>query len=242
VLAFETERRAGAQSVAVQASASLALASLSSSDRRADWLRAIARVLDARYARPDWSGSLDPGLSAQSAFRAAEAIGAVRAGEGPRARDLLGRSDVRLLIDRYSALLTGAGPSDMLGELDAEASKWPCPECRNERVSVKRHTSSIDRSLCNTCGGDPGWPLTRAGLIATLRFESAMLVGVQRSWGAQLAIDLGSPLRDPDPAEVAPTYGVDPTRTVWRDGTWVAPPAASTMPPDPNTTTERTDP
>ncbi len=232
VLAFELERSGsddgpGARGV-TRPAACFALAEITPSERRARWLRAIARVIDPRYAMPDWTGSVDRPLSRREAFRAAEAIGMVRSGDGARARDLLERPEVARIFDRYSALLTGAGPSEVLSELEAEAARWPCPECRNERVSVKRLNQDVERSLCNYCGGNPGWALSRGGLIANLRFESAMLSGAQRSWGAQLAIDLGAPLRDPDPAEVAPTYRVDPTRPYWRDGRWITTPDAST--------------
>ncbi len=228
VLAFELERvgaiGASGPRTVTRAAACFALADITPSERRARWLRAIARVIDSRYATPDWTGSVDRPLSRRDAFRAAEAIGLVRSGDGARARDLLDRPEVARIFDRYSALLTGAGPSEILSELRAEAARWPCPECRNERVSVKRLNQDVERSLCNYCGGNPGWALSRGGLVANLRFESAMLSGVQRSWGAQLAIDLGAPLRDPDPAEVAPTYRVDPTRPYWRDGRWVSDP------------------
>lgn len=212
------ERRSGQW----RAPACLALAAISASDRRARWLLAIAGAVDPRYAQPDWSGAVDPETSPRHRVAAATAVAAVRSGDGALARSLLSRPGVRTLMQRYSALLTGRGPSGVIGELEAEAAKWPCPECRNERLSVKRHTGTIQRSLCNTCLGNPGWPLTRGGLIAALRFESAMLRGVQRSWGAQAAIDLGAPLRDPDPAELAPTYRVDPSAVYWRDGAWVA--------------------
>lgn len=228
VLAFELERsereRSPGSRGATRAAACFALADITPSERRARWLRAIARVIDPRYATPDWTGSVDRPLSRRDAFRAAEAIGLVRSGDGARARDLLDRPEVARIFDRYSALLTGAGPSEILSELRAEAARWPCPECRNERVSVKRLNQDVERSLCNYCKGNPGWALSRGGLVANLRFESAMLSGVQRSWGAQLAIDLGAPLRDPDPADVAPTYRVDPTRPYWRDGRWVSDP------------------
>lgn len=221
----------------VRAPVCLALASTTTSTRRARWLLAIAGVVDPRYSRPDWSGAVDPAPSPRDRAMAAEAISTVRSGDGARARSLLARPNVRRLYDRFSALITGAGPSAVIGGLEAEAAKWPCPECRNARISVKRHSGNIQRTLCNTCLGDPGWATTRAEMIATLRFESAMLRGTQRSWGAQAAIDLGAPLRDPDPSELAPTYRVDPRAVYWR-GAWVRTPA--TTPPEPDGTDEET--
>ena len=222
VLTFELDRAAARGApTRLAASACLALASITPSERRARWLAATAAVVDPRYAQPDWSGVASPAPSRADLVAAAQALGDIRAGRGTLARDILSRQGVRDVFDRYSALLTGTGPSNVLVELDSEAARWPCPECRNERISVKRHTGTIERSLCNICRGNPGWDLSREGLIATLRFESAMLGGLHRSWGAQLAIDLGAPLRDPAPEEVAPTYGVDPASPYWRNGRWV---------------------
>ncbi|MEM7755227.1 MAG: hypothetical protein AAF297_06285 [Planctomycetota bacterium] len=230
VLAFahdaqrEAARPARHAAGSLRAPACLALAAITTSDRRARWLRAIAGVVDRRYAARDWTARSEPAEANDERERAAEAVASVRSGDGVRARRLLERPGVRRLVERYAGLLTGRGYSRVIGELESEAARWPCPECRNERVSVKRLNNTVERSLCHTCDGNPGWPLSRGGLIAALRFESEMLNGSQRSWGAQAAIDLGEPLRDPDPLEVAPTYRVDPALAYWRRGNWVASP------------------
>jgi len=222
VLAFELDDPGSG--LGLRASVCLALAELTPSSRRARWLRAIAGVVDPRYAEPDWSNAVDPADSPAARYAAARAVGAVRSGDGVRARARLGRPEVRGVIERFSGVLTGAGPSDVLQGLDAEATKWPCPECSNGRLQARRIDGGFQQDLCNTCLGNPGWPLSRDALIATLRFESAMLRGAQRSWGARLAVDLGAPLRDPDPRELAPTYRVDPRAVYWRRGLWTASP------------------
>lgn len=211
----------------VQASACIALADTARFERDRRWLWSIARLIDPRYGEPDWSRTVDRPVGDEEAFRAATVLGLLRAGEGSRAKELLRDESVRDVFRWYSGLLTGTGPGDVLSILDDEADRWPCPECRNERVV--RSAAGVDAAKvrCFTCRGTPGWQLGQAGLLATLRFESRVLSGVQRSWGAQLAADLGEPLRDPDPAAVADAVGVDASLSVFRGGRWVAPGAGA---------------
>ncbi len=221
-LAYESARLSG-RDPSTQTSACIALADTARFERDRRWLWSIARLIEPRYNQPDWSRTTRRDVTPRAALRAATTLGLLRAGEGARARELLRDPAVRDVFTRYAGLLTGTGPGDVLSILDEQARRWPCPECHNERiVRTVRDGQNVD-VRCFTCRGNPGWELGEQGFLATLRFESRVLSGVQRSWSAQLASDLGEPLRDPDPAAVCPAVGVDPSRSVYRDGAWVEP-------------------
>ena len=221
-LAYEHSRLAG-HDPSVQASACVALADTTRFERDRRWLWSIVRLIDPRYSEPDWSRTVERQVSDRSAFRAAETLGLLRAGRGLRAREALRDERVREVFDWYAGLLTGTGPGDVLTELDTQAQRWPCPECKNERVvTTPEGGLRGPRVRCYTCAGNPGWELDERGLLATLRFESRVLSGVQRSGGAQLAADLAEPLRDPDPASVADAVGFDPDLCLFRGAVWVA--------------------
>lgn len=224
-LAYEHARRSG-RGAGTQASACIALADTTRFERDRRWLWSIVRLIEPRFAEPDWSRTVERVVSDRAAFRAAETLGLLRAGLGLRAREALRDEQVREVFEWYAGLLTGTGPGDVLTELDNQAARWPCPECKNERV-VRTPEGGLrgPRVRCFTCRGNPGWELDERGLLATLRFESRVLSGVQRSWGAQLAADLAEPLRDPDPEAVADAVGFDPDRSLYRDGRWVSPDA-----------------
>ena len=110
----------GAGDVGVRGSACLALADLATSERRALWLRAIAGVVDPRYARRDWSNAIESDASPADRVRAAEALAAIRGGEGARARRILASPGVRRLFETNAGLLTGRGFSGILGEQECE--------------------------------------------------------------------------------------------------------------------------
>lgn len=211
------------QGATLAASACVALADISraESDRRALW--SIARTLDPRYGVRDWSRSTEVAVTDDLAYLTATILGKIRAGWGTTVIADLRRPDVRNLILRYSALMTGSINQNVLPELEQWAQVWPCPECRNERIVTKRHTGQVERRLCYTCGGNPGPELTTQQLIGQLRFESFLLDSRQRSWGAQVAADLGEPLRDADLSVLPLRFGVDPALTLYRGGEWAAP-------------------
>lgn len=221
VLAFELDRAQGGRD---GSSIALALADLSRLDREQRWLGALARALDTRYAQTDWSRSDPIEVSDAVAYEAATVLGQIRAGRGSLVRDRLEDPEILALFKRYESLLSPHGEPGALMILRRQAENWPCPECSNRRIVRKANTAPRVDILCHTCRGNPGPVLTSNELIAYLRFESRLLNGIARSWSAQIAADGGAPLRDPDPAELAPTLGVDPGRTIWRDGRWVAPP------------------
>ncbi|MEO0715769.1 MAG: hypothetical protein AAFY58_02125, partial [Planctomycetota bacterium] len=102
------------------------------------------------------------------------------------------------------------------------AERWPCPNCRNDRVVAVTRENPPRREICAVCEGDPGPKLSADERVATLRFESRLLTGIHKSWAAQIAADLGAPLRDADPAQLPLAMGVDPELNIYRDGAWVA--------------------
>jgi hypothetical protein len=222
------------------ASAAVALADITraESDRRALW--SVARMLDPRYGLRDWSRSTEVTITDDVAYLTATVLGKIRAGWGVTVMKDLRKPEVRRLIQRYSALITGSINQNIFPELERWAQAWPCPECRNERIVTKRHTGKIERRLCYTCGGNPGPKLTTEQLIGQLRFESFLLNSRQRSWGAQVAADLGEPLRDADISTLPLRFGVDPSLVLYRNGQWVSvepsvePPEATAEPPEPD--------
>lgn len=221
VLTVELDRRRSAVGGPLAASACVALASQSRLERDRRWLLAIAALLDPRQTQTRWRQSEDAQASQETAYRAATALGLVRSGDGAEARQKLDDPAVMALLRKYDRLFSAAGVWGGVSNLQSELALWPCRECGNTRV-VKRPGTPPEFKLCPSCNGNPGPKLSLADYLAQLRFESWLLSGIQRSWGAQLAADLGRPLRDPDPAEIAPTYDVDAGKTVFRNGSWVA--------------------
>lgn len=220
VLAFELSRREGASSP-LAASACLGLAHLERlrSDRR--WLVALASTQDPRYATQDWNVEAGSASSTEVALRAATALGLARTGESRQAQDLLSKPGVMPLLQEYERAIGTTGLAGALSRLEKHLKSWPCPECQNRRILSRQTDAGLEHRLCGTCGGNPGPALSNDELVGQLAFEAVLLKGIQRSWAAQIAVDQGVPLRDPDPAELAPTYRVDPTKPYWRDGRWV---------------------
>ncbi len=237
VLALHLDRARSGQRLS--ASACLALADLAVRERDKRWLRSLAGTLDQRFAGPGWVRQAEERASSQAGYTAAAALGLVRSGDGVRARRALSDPGAKALLRSYERSLDPAGLPGALRVLEREADRWPCPECHNQRI-VRKFGSARDPvfRLCTNCSGDPGPPMSVPQLIAHLRLESQLLSGVQRSWSAQVAADRGAPLRDPDPTDVAPAFGVDPAKTVFRDGQWVEPGATPATPRRPDDAVE----
>lgn len=223
-LAYELDRARGTSSW-IAPSSCIALASIARLETDERWLRALASRLDPDYASPAWRRGDAGGAVSDAALNAAEAVGEARAGDGIQARDLLDKPGVRELIQRYGRLLGYSSASGALWQIEKWAAEWPCKECGNERVVFRPDTDPPSYRECYTCRGNPGPVLTKEQLVSQLRFESRLLHGISRSWGAQLALDYAAPLRDPDPDELAEVMGVDAHLAYWRDG-WVASPDA----------------
>lgn len=218
-LAFELARVAP-DKAGLAASCCLGLADLERLDQNRQWLLAVAATIDPRYARPDWS--VPASASEETASKAATALGLARAGEGLLARKALDEPGVRELLRRYDPAIGATGARGAVFQIEAAARDWPCPTCNNSRVVTRPGTQGTELRLCPACGGNPGPRLTAEEFLAQLRFEAILLRGVQRSWAAQVAVDLGAPLRDPDPAQLAATYKVDAAHPYWRGGAWVS--------------------
>lgn len=229
VLAFHLDRARGGQQLAAQAC--LALAGQTGNERDRRWLLALADVLDRRYARPEWIRRADDAVSSQEGYNAAVVLGLLRSGEGHIARKRLAEPGVSPTLAAFERLLSPTGDTGAMRWIEREVGRWPCPECHNQRIVKKGGGKDTIVKLCITCGGNPGPKLDNTALVTHLRFESQLLHGIQRSWSAQGWSDRGAPLRDPDPENLAKQFDVDPERTLWRNGRWVAPPSPEELPP-----------
>ena len=219
VLAFELDRRSGFGS-GVAPSACLALADLARIEEDRRWLASLAHAIDRRYERPSW-GRVGEAATPEQALAAATALGFLRAGETNAARRRLDEPGVRDLLERYELMLSPTNEPGAFARLLRHADEWPCRECANERIIMRIGPDGTEPELCPTCLGNPGPALSDAELIGNLRLESMLLDGIHRSWAAQAASDLGAPLHDADPEQLAPAFGVDPGRPYRRGGEWV---------------------
>ena len=233
-LAFGLASRQDRGDDRLRASAALALADLARTDEDRAWLRAIARSLrppeSGAAAAPGAGGSRAAGsISREAGHDAARALGLLRSGDGREAGRLLARDEVEGLLERYSGLITETGPVGLMHTLRTEARSWPDDTCRDKRYIVAQVTRNGEQTreiqLCPVCGGSPGWAPEPEIFRGTLRLESKLLDGVQRSWSAQLAADGGAVLRDPDPENLPASLGYEVARSVWRGGRWVSPAA-----------------
>lgn len=219
VLAFELDRQKGAATQLAAASA-LGIARVERLERDKRWLIAIAGAVDRRYALPDWNVGASPSISDEAAYKAATVLGLARAGEGREARRVFDQPGVADVLKRYERAIGTTGQTGALSRLTKYMQQWPCGECSNQRVVSKPGEKGPELRLCPLCRGNPGPRLDEEEYIGQLRFEAALLNGIQRSWAAQVIVDQGAPLRDPDLSEVAPTYGVDPAKPYWQAGQW----------------------
>ena len=202
----------------------LLLATFAETENQARWIRTIAAAVDpeARTATAQAQEAVRDPVRDSTVLDLVSALELLRAGDGRRAAKILEKPDVSQLLADNERLLSPGGVTGEGDRLRRLAREWPvCPECRNRR-SV-RGPQGI--TICPSCGGDPGPPLSAVDVLFQLRFEASLLEGVQRSWVAQTLVDGGRPLRDLDPQEIALTFAVDPKKNVWRDGGWIDPKA-----------------
>ncbi|MCB9839156.1 MAG: hypothetical protein H6813_07455 [Phycisphaeraceae bacterium] len=209
VLSFEIARR-GDPASPLGPSVCLALADLSTSSLERRWLRSLARSLAGGGGALLPIAPEDEDTSPAVALAVAGALGDFRSGEYRGALDAIEKDDrVREVFERQTRSFTG-GASRIEDELQSEPQ---CRRCRNRRIVRAGEPDSY--MLCPICGGNPGPKLSDAELIDLLRIESTLLGGASSTWSAQLVLDEGRPLRDIDPDELAPWFGVDPEATVW---------------------------
>lgn len=237
VLAYEIAR-AKPDGREIAASACLGLASVSGTARDAQFLSSLARTLDPRQAPPGWVDVPEVATSDSGVYRFAVMLGDVRSGEGLRARRLLEDPDVTSLLDRYDSLLSKSGWDLGTFTIRREAGRWPCPECRNERVTRKVVQGVVEFQICPICNGNLGPSLSTSQVLAQLRFEAWLLQGSQRSWASQMGIDGGLPLVEPDPNRIGIQFGIDTSLVLWRNGNWIADPNAP-KPPAPTETQDQ---
>lgn len=65
--------------------------------------------------------------------------------------------------------------------------------------------------------------LTNEDINAMLRLEAAWLAGDDRSWASELFLTKGKPLIEVDPDRLEESLGIDASRNMYRNGTWVKP-------------------
>lgn len=228
VLAYELDRQRGGVPT-LAASSCLGLIPVASAQRDRRWLSAVARLLDPRHASLRWLDQERPSEPESAFYKAATLLGHIRAGQGLAARQLLQDPQVAAVLERFDRTMVRLGVQGGVRGLEREASLWPCPECNNERV-VRRGNRGQESRLCSNCKGAPGPALDADAFTSHLRMESLLLQGSQRSWAAQLSVDGGAPLLDPDPDAVADTFNIDPTLVLYRDGRWIADPNVTAKP------------
>ncbi|MEO0511362.1 MAG: hypothetical protein AAF108_00480 [Planctomycetota bacterium] len=227
VLAYEIARersRGGpgraAEGFSIPASACLAIADLEPSEQRRRWLRALAERLDGRYARPPWNEPVDAPEERRARLRLAEAVGHVLAGRSRTALNRLDEPAVALAAARFAAALDSSSTPASYERLLQLAEEFRSPPCNGNRFEQTGRGNLRNTQLCPETRGDPGPSITLGERVDYLRFESLVLDATPRSWVGELATGVPPPLLDPDPDELAPTYGIDPAERLYRGGIW----------------------
>lgn len=226
VLSFELSEAGTSTSLPVRGAACLALASLEPSDARRRWLRALAERVDARYQAPAWRQHAAAADALGARAMLAEAVGEVRAGRGRFAIETMEEPEIARVLEQTGPILNGFGGGASVERLLALARAYDTPECGGRRAIPEGGPARRRFILCPENEGNPGPQLTTAEYLAYLRFEALLLEAEPDSWAAELTGGGRAPLRDPEPDELAPLFGVDPSRSLWRDGGWVRPPDA----------------
>ncbi|MFZ4576415.1 MAG: hypothetical protein ACOYN0_18680 [Phycisphaerales bacterium] len=211
----------GGGSRQVAKSACIGLAATPGHARYESWLRALAGEMTPAARGGPVAKQPGPSSADSPAYRAALVLGYVRSGEGGLARQLLAKPEVAGVFSAIDRLLAQLGVATGAEGLARAADVWPCTACGNERLQRRPQSTPAVWKLCPQCGGLPGGTLPPAELIGHLRAESYLLEGVQRSWAAQITTDQGAPLMDPLSESLPRVFAVDPTRTLYRNGTWV---------------------
>ena len=210
----------------VAASACYGLAELTRSPTERRWLMATASAArpQAIKDRIQPVRLVETTINLTPAVHLFDAISMARGGEGRRADAMLKRPGAGELLAKFERALDDRGYFNSASRIKRWITEWPtCTECANKRVVSRTEGGKTITRVCSTCRGNPGPPLGLDDLVNQVRFQSALLSGIQNSWSAALLVDGGEPAREPEPAAVARVYGVDVAATQWRDGQWVRP-------------------
>ncbi|MDX2114950.1 MAG: hypothetical protein SFZ24_04915 [Planctomycetota bacterium] len=201
-------------------SACLALASIADSEDERRWLRALAAVESGARLSPE---DRRPPAPSDASFKLALAVAHARAQEGREARQLVDEPDVARLIAQM-----GASLDPVRFMFEHAAAEPACPNCRNRRTvrTVSADDGALTQEnfvLCVVCRGNPGMRLSEAQFARSLAIELDLLAARPRGWSSAVLIGRDSPFSDPDPGELASTYGVDPSAPCWHPADEAAP-------------------
>ncbi len=242
VLAFALDRRRD-EPVGLAGSVCLALADMSTDVNEQRWLRALAEALEGDTRDVRWAASLAASGSDRAPLNFAEALARLRAGDPREIRTLLSRLDAVTVL-RDAGMKTDEA-RDFLAEVRDQLSRTRGrPMQREVRRTVD---GDLVVELEDASGGNPGPSLSEREYLRHINVEMLLVDAHAGSWAAQLILDGGVPQRDIDPAELAPYFGIDPERSVfrlqdgrpWTEGRWMEPPA---QPDDVATEPEPADP
>lgn len=256
VLAFEVDR-SSAQPRQLGPSVCMALADLAESHADRRWLLMLADAMRGRAIRSGGTLSGDEVLADQDAAdRLVEAISHMRAGRFRELRDDLVRIGINLTRAQGERLrgggaleaggqwaarrfrlagLEGPRADDLADAMVRAAGTVPCTTCGGARVVDRRDPedgATVGVDLCPNCRGVPASLTINEQMNGlALRAQALLLEAQPATWSAQHLIDpQGAPMRDLDPDELAPAFGVDPAARVWQpmgltplDGHWKRP-------------------
>jgi hypothetical protein len=249
VLAGELDR-ASSQPVPLARSVCLALADLSTDSAERTWLIAMARAQTPAGEVRDAStvgagaGPTDAELGARAVrVELAMALARFRGADVRPLRALLESGDAARVIAQ-----AGVPQADAFELLSLVAARIPEMRRLRARDSDGRVVRSLTEgatsySLDPITRGHPGPVLTEEQTVLVLGIEARLLGARPESWAADLEVTRRQPVRDINPASLAPYFAVDPER-VWfvidparpddpGTGSWSASPPNAPASPDP---------
>jgi len=206
--------------------ACLALADLTTSTEERQWLLAMAESMGSSQAdsRAKQDGSHTSG---EVRRRLAEGVRLLRAEDGRLLRDAMSGEASQQFQDR----LRNADPALFSAIVQASSTAINangCPRCRNHRV-VSTGGGRAGKDLCPRCLGNPGLALNERDMLDSLRLEAQLRSAEPATWSATLLLTKDRPLRDIRADDLARSYSVDRTLTLWsQEQGWHAPQESAT--------------